>query len=79
MRSLKLLDSSDLYETVKLRYLSDLRFKFSIAHFRKIRFNIAFLNLHFGRLKFLRPVINNLFQNTHLLRLPSGRIFIIVI
>ncbi len=75
MRSLKLLDASDLYETVKLRYLSDLRFRFSIARFRKIRLNIAILNLHFGRLNFLRPVINNLFQNIYLLRLPSGRIF----
>lgn len=75
IRSLKSLELSDLYDTVKLRYLSKLRFKFSIAHFRKICFNIGILKLHFGRFKFLRPVINNLFQYTYLLRLPSGRIF----
>ena len=75
IRSLKLLDFGNLYETVRLRYLSELRFKYSIAYFRRIRFRIAILNCHFGRFRFPRLVINNLFQNSYLLQIPSGRIF----
>lgn len=74
IRSLKFLGLNNIYDTVKLRYLGELKFKYSIARFRKIRFKIAILNLHFGRFKFPRLVINNIFQNTYLLLIPSGRI-----